>query len=276
MSDQSQGPGWWRASDEKWYPPESRPSFDPSSGSTAPSPAVHAAAEPSPVRPWWVRRVPLWALLLVAVGSLLLGFAAGSDPDSDETAIDNANSSDDDTSTTTSNRDTTTTERSRTTTTKATTTTTRPTTTTVAARDGTRERPFALTTPLSTDVMTVQVNSVNLNGNGPVAAANQFNDPPAPGNRFVLVNLTVTNEGTEPLMPWIAVEVGAVGSQNQHHTDCSAVLPDDLDDAPELFTDGTASGNVCIEVPEAEINDGSLLLTVSQRFGGDPVFLALK
>src|SRR5688572_21074630 len=26
MSDASQGPGWWRASDDKWYPPELAPS----------------------------------------------------------------------------------------------------------------------------------------------------------------------------------------------------------------------------------------------------------
>ena len=25
MSDTSQGPGWWQASDGKWYPPESSP-----------------------------------------------------------------------------------------------------------------------------------------------------------------------------------------------------------------------------------------------------------
>ena len=25
MSEQSQGPGWWQASDGRWYPPESRP-----------------------------------------------------------------------------------------------------------------------------------------------------------------------------------------------------------------------------------------------------------
>lgn len=29
MSDLPQGPGWWRASDGKYYPPETRPGFDP-------------------------------------------------------------------------------------------------------------------------------------------------------------------------------------------------------------------------------------------------------
>lgn len=29
MSDQSQGPGWWIASDGKWYPPEAAPQQPP-------------------------------------------------------------------------------------------------------------------------------------------------------------------------------------------------------------------------------------------------------
>jgi uncharacterized RDD family membrane protein YckC len=29
MSDVSQGPGWWMASDQKWYPPESHPGYHP-------------------------------------------------------------------------------------------------------------------------------------------------------------------------------------------------------------------------------------------------------
>lgn len=35
-ADSSQGPGWWQASDGKWYPPEQRPGAAPS---TPPSPA---------------------------------------------------------------------------------------------------------------------------------------------------------------------------------------------------------------------------------------------
>lgn len=29
MSEQSQGPGWWRASDGRWYPPETHPGYRP-------------------------------------------------------------------------------------------------------------------------------------------------------------------------------------------------------------------------------------------------------
>ncbi|HLN15822.1 MAG TPA: hypothetical protein VK277_03610 [Acidimicrobiales bacterium] len=46
MSDVSQGPGWWLASDGKWYPPEAQPGPAPTSTGTAvddPSTGVHAA-----------------------------------------------------------------------------------------------------------------------------------------------------------------------------------------------------------------------------------------
>ncbi len=32
MSDTSQGPGWWQASDGKWYPPEQAPGYQPPTG----------------------------------------------------------------------------------------------------------------------------------------------------------------------------------------------------------------------------------------------------
>jgi hypothetical protein len=41
VSDRSEGPGWWQASDGQWYPPESHPSFH---AETAPRPVP--VAEP--------------------------------------------------------------------------------------------------------------------------------------------------------------------------------------------------------------------------------------
>src|SRR3954468_8335462 len=44
MSEQSQGPGWWKASDGKWYPPEQAPAAPPPS--TAPIAAPPPAGAP--------------------------------------------------------------------------------------------------------------------------------------------------------------------------------------------------------------------------------------
>lgn len=43
MSDQSQGPGWWQASDGKWYPPEQSPAPAPPGGG-APGATVEVGA----------------------------------------------------------------------------------------------------------------------------------------------------------------------------------------------------------------------------------------
>ncbi|MGI9602872.1 MAG: hypothetical protein ACR2QE_13385, partial [Acidimicrobiales bacterium] len=48
MSDSSQGPGWWQASDGKWYPPEQQPATPPSAtpppGAPGPAPAGQGAS----------------------------------------------------------------------------------------------------------------------------------------------------------------------------------------------------------------------------------------
>ena len=50
MSDLSQGPGWWQASDGKWYPPESHPGY--AASSTAAQPATPPAqVAPPPMAP---------------------------------------------------------------------------------------------------------------------------------------------------------------------------------------------------------------------------------
>lgn len=155
-------------------------------------------------------------------------------------------------------------------------TTSRPpstSTTTAPPKSGTRANPFAVGAPLATtDGIGIVVQSVDLNGDAAIASANRFNDPPAPGNRFVLVNMLITNNTDEPLTPWVTIDVEGIGSANQVRGRCSGVLPASLFDAPEIYPGGETSGNVCVEVPIAEIDDGSFLLLVSASFG-DPVFV---
>ena len=71
MSDQSGGPDWWQASDSKWYPPQP-PAVDPPGD---PSPPPLLTSEPLS---WWKKRVPLWAVIVIGVAGLALGFASSS------------------------------------------------------------------------------------------------------------------------------------------------------------------------------------------------------
>jgi uncharacterized RDD family membrane protein YckC len=56
MADVSQGPGWWIASDGKWYPPHLHPSV--AHLPPPPSPYVPTAPEPQMARPSWSQQPP--------------------------------------------------------------------------------------------------------------------------------------------------------------------------------------------------------------------------
>ena len=70
MSDESRGPGWWMASDGKWYPPESKPNaLPPPSAPTLGVGSQRAFLPTSPVG-WVVLVVVLILALWVVWGSL--------------------------------------------------------------------------------------------------------------------------------------------------------------------------------------------------------------
>ena len=93
MSDTSQGPGWWQASDNNWYPPEQHPDYVPleplAASPVSGLPASNQPAEPSTplatsavsptsrVRGVTFRRHPIaWGIAGV-VGLLLIGTGVG-------------------------------------------------------------------------------------------------------------------------------------------------------------------------------------------------------
>jgi hypothetical protein len=57
VSDVSQGPGWWQASDQQWYPPETHPDYqapvDASPPSSEAEPAAYEEFQPGPSTPTW-------------------------------------------------------------------------------------------------------------------------------------------------------------------------------------------------------------------------------
>ena len=122
-----------------------------------------------------------------------------------------------------------------------------------------------------------KVIAANLDAYGAVQAANQFNEPPKPGKRMVLVTLEVANVGTESLNVGFDPSYKLVGTKSvvyeQHDPSCG-VIPEDLDG--ELFTGGRKQGNVCFQ---ADIDDTNLVLIVEMRtkdFNQERKFLAIQ
>jgi hypothetical protein len=149
------------------------------------------------------------------------------------------------------------------------------------AEVGTRNSPGPIGTPVEiADVSgnpnyTVVIGAVNLDANAAIAAENQFNAPPTPGNQYILVPVTITYVGTTTGAPAYEVDVAFVSAAGTTHStfDASVVAPTPLNSVNELYPGAVATGNVAILVPSADIAAGAL--TVGTLFGGEKTFVAL-
>jgi uncharacterized RDD family membrane protein YckC len=89
MSDVSQGPGWWQASDGKWYPPEQAPAAQAPAAQmpAAQMPAAQApggyptAATPGPLADWGTRVLATlidWAASwILVIAGIIVAFIIG-------------------------------------------------------------------------------------------------------------------------------------------------------------------------------------------------------
>ncbi|MCD9622994.1 RDD family protein [Rhabdothermincola sp. EGI L10124] len=77
MSDMSQGPGWWQASDGKWYPPEQ----SPTAGAGASAASVPGESAHGPLADWGTRAIAYlidvgFAVVLWIIGFILVAIVA--------------------------------------------------------------------------------------------------------------------------------------------------------------------------------------------------------
>ena len=140
-----------------------------------------------------------------------------------------------------------------------------------AAEAGSRENPHPLGTTITTDDWAVTINSYTPAATKQVLAENQFNDKPAEGQEYALVNLTVTRQGAEAASPMFEVRVDYVSASGNVFT-TSGVVPDALS-GNELFTGASATGNEAILVPSGD--DGRLRVKIG-LLGGKDVFFAIR
>lgn len=142
-----------------------------------------------------------------------------------------------------------------------------------AGEEGTRANPLPLGTEITSKDWRVTINSVTANANEEVMAANQFNEEPAPGTQYLLVNLTATYLGEDKgLDGEVSVAfVNADGTVSNSY-DAPVVGPEPMFGANELYKDASSTGNVVIQVPEGA--DG--LLRVTPGFVMEEVFVQLS
>lgn len=104
------------------------------------------------------------------------------------------------------------------------------------------------------------VDAVELDADATIARASEFNSP-AKG-RYVMVTLTTEYLGTSEGTPWIDLTTVFVGSDARQYDTftCSAQLPQPAFDVPTLESGGTATYQVCFDVPVDAIEGGQLFI----------------
>jgi len=146
-----------------------------------------------------------------------------------------------------------------------------------AAQAGTRENPSPIGSVVESKDWRVVVNSVALAASDAVAAANQFNKPPAAGSEFILVNYSATyigNEANGQMPVFVAVDYVTVDGKTVNRLDNSAVAPQAIDTMSTLYKGGTATGNIAIQVPTATAGQG--VLAIRPGMIADKVFVSVK
>ncbi len=123
---------------------------------------------------------------------------------------------------------------------------------------GTRTQPVEFLQPFRTaDGWEIRVLAANYDAWPQIQAANQFNDPPRPGNRMVLVTVQAANVGSDLAVSRnisasdfrITGDRGVVYTTFGDSTRCG-VVPDSL--AWDTFPGAVVTGNVCVQIPEDE------------------------
>jgi hypothetical protein len=83
-----------------------------------------------------------------------------------------------------------------------------------------------------------------------VLAENEFNEPPPAGFHYVGVELTFLYNGGGSASP-SAVAIASVGATNvQHDNGYCGLVPGEIDLYTELFAGGSASGTMCLVLPD--------------------------
>lgn len=143
-----------------------------------------------------------------------------------------------------------------------------------AAEAGTRENPYPIGSVIESEDWRVVINSVTLDATDAVVSANQFNEPPAEGSEYIIVNSSNTYIGDDPngQMPaFVSVEYVTADGTTVNGLDKLVVAPEPIDTTSTLYTGGTATGNKAFEVPTATADQG--VLAVRPGMLGDKIWV---
>ncbi|HPZ35227.1 MAG TPA: DUF4190 domain-containing protein [Microbacteriaceae bacterium] len=142
-----------------------------------------------------------------------------------------------------------------------------------ASAEGTRENPLPLGSLISSKDWDVVLNSVNLEANADVAAANMFNEAPADGYQYAVANVSVTYKGEGSSYPaFVSIDYVTATGEVISTWDSLAVAPEPTFGGGELYAGGSATGNLAFAIPVSA--DG--VLRVKAGMLADEMFVAIR
>jgi hypothetical protein len=144
---------------------------------------------------------------------------------------------------------------------------------------GTRDAPVAAGETVRVGEWDVTVLSAIPDATEAVLAENEFNDPPAEGRQFLMVEVSATYEGAESEEVFTGLTMTTVGDSAVAYTsfeDTCGVVPGELDTFSEVFPGGTQVGNLCWHVLTEDAESLVLIVDNAFSFDEDRAYLALR
>ncbi|MGP5118273.1 DUF4190 domain-containing protein [Corynebacterium casei] len=139
-----------------------------------------------------------------------------------------------------------------------------------------RENPLPIGVTIENNDWAATVNSVNLDGDDIVAAANSFNEPAGEGKKYIIVNITQTlkNDAPEGRMPDASVEYVSPDGVTHNSFDSMVTLENQFDSLTTIYKGASVTGDVAIAVPADTAGEG--VLAIRPGMFGDKKFVAVK
>ena len=143
--------------------------------------------------------------------------------------------------------------------------------------EGTRDNPLPLGSTIRSEDWEVTLNSVDLNATEAVLSENPLNDEPEEGNGYITANVTATYVGDDPAgetPAGVRVEYVSASGNSFDTTASMVIVPDSFNRSETLYEGASTTGNLGVEVPLEDIENGQIL--VSPSMFGDGVFFELQ
>lgn len=143
---------------------------------------------------------------------------------------------------------------------------------------GTRENPIPLGESAQIGDWELRVIEAIPDATDLVMEENQFNDPPEDGHQFFITRIEATYVGDESSQFWLDINLNMVddGGVVYEGMDSSCgVIPDDIQNQGEAFTDATIEGNTCRSVQSEQVESALLIAEPLFSFDRERIFYAL-